>query len=62
MQERRPLRLLADRRMPRGVGVVAIGTIRRSLPQPRRVASGLAWGVQGTERSPTLRSAKTQIS
>ena len=61
MRGRRPLRLLADR-MPRGGGVAAVGTIRRSLPQPRRATSGLAWGVQETERSPTLRSAKTQIS
>ena len=35
MQGRRPLRLLADRRMPRGGGVVAIGTIRRSLPSAK---------------------------
>jgi hypothetical protein len=35
MQGRRPLRLLADRRMPRGGGIAAIGTIRRSLPSAK---------------------------
>jgi hypothetical protein len=72
--------------MPRGGGVVAIGTIRRSLPSARAALitatreenadpagccrrqggrgrpGGLAWSVQETERPPTLRSAKTQIS
>jgi hypothetical protein len=32
---RRPLRLLAGRRMPRGGGGVALGTIRRSLPSAK---------------------------
>ena len=86
MQGRLPLRLLADHRMPRGGGVVAIGTIRRSLPSAKAALitatrgenagpagcrrrqggrgrpGGLAWGVQETERPPTVRSAKTQIS
>lgn len=35
MQGRRSLRLLADRRMPRGGGIAAIGTIRRSLPSAK---------------------------
>jgi CheY-like chemotaxis protein len=35
MQGRRSLRLLADRRMPGGGGVVATAAIRRSLPSAK---------------------------